>query len=466
MLIDEASQNRHGRAPWPRDLHARLIDRLRGASVVVETEPMVGRESERALAELQHLHATVAADPVLARHPELPALLERSEQNLDGDTRLAESLAQHRRAVLSLGALPARDPADVPAGGTPPQPGAPLSAPWPLAGLRDAAAAVGHAEPGADDDGVLRRHALHRQVGAYRVTSVAALAAGLHAGTPPEALATGAPGIHLPADAQGRVAPFWGDVLSQALPTLGAADVLAGSPGLSRLQGRIVIIGRDDADTASRRVRLPDGRLVSPAEALARVAVAAQGDGWVRQPAWLRAVPWLMALGVLAYLLRMVPRLTTATALALSGVIAAGLLALSHLALGWGRWWLPTTLPVAALVTGHLGLWVADRWQWRRRRRGGTPVLLDAPMADTVITTFDVLPMPVASDTRLPSSGTPPASPVPVPVPVPSPAAPPPAPLPPPPPPLPPPPTPAPAPPRAPEPVHALEATQPLPRPP
>ena len=36
VMIDEASQARHGRAPWPRELHARLIDRLVQASVVVD----------------------------------------------------------------------------------------------------------------------------------------------------------------------------------------------------------------------------------------------------------------------------------------------------------------------------------------------------------------------------------------------------------------------------------------------
>ena len=107
VMIDEASQARFGRAPWPRELHARLLDRLVQASVVVETTPFLGRESERALAELQHLHATISADPALAGHPDLTALLERSEANLDGDARLAASLERHQRTLLSLSTLPA-----------------------------------------------------------------------------------------------------------------------------------------------------------------------------------------------------------------------------------------------------------------------------------------------------------------------------------------------------------------------
>lgn len=39
VLIDEASQARHGPLPWRRDLHARLIDQLSGARVVIDTEP-------------------------------------------------------------------------------------------------------------------------------------------------------------------------------------------------------------------------------------------------------------------------------------------------------------------------------------------------------------------------------------------------------------------------------------------
>ena len=66
VLIDEASQARHGPLPWRRDLHARLIDQLSGARVVIDTEPFGTPESERALAELQNIHATIAADPARA----------------------------------------------------------------------------------------------------------------------------------------------------------------------------------------------------------------------------------------------------------------------------------------------------------------------------------------------------------------------------------------------------------------
>ena len=309
VMIDEASQARHGRAPWPRDLHARLIDRLAQASVVVDTEPFIGHESERALAELQHLHATIAADPVLARYPELPAMLERSELNLDGDARLAASLERHQRTLLSLAALPesALSAAPLlskgqPAGARTPA-GAPLAAPWPLPRLRDAAAGVGHAEIQTDPDDVLRRHELQRQVGAWRVSSLAVLAAGMHRGLTPAqidtALQSSPPrlgGRTLSVDAQGWLTPLWatGSAAQAGLLVVSAQDVLDNPATAARLQGRIVLISHDNTGMTARHVRLPDGRAIHPAEALARITSSLVNGRWVQQPGWTHWMPWLL----------------------------------------------------------------------------------------------------------------------------------------------------------------------------
>ncbi len=411
VMIDEASQARHGRAPWPRDLHARLIDRLAQASVVVDTEPFIGHESERALAELQHLHATIAADPVLARYPELPAMLERSELNLDGDARLAASLERHQRTLLSLAALP--EPAlsaapllskGQPAGARTPA-GAPLAAPWPLPRLRDAAAGVGHAEIQTDPDDVLRRHELQRQVGAWRVSSLAVLAAGMHRGLTPAqidtALQSSPPrlgGRTLSVDAQGWLTPLWatGSAAQAGLLVVSAQDVLDNPATAARLQGRIVLISHDNTGMTARHVRLPDGRAIHPAEALARITSSLVNGRWVQQPGWTHWMPWLLLVAVAGCVVRVVPRATRGTALALSGVTAVVLLLVPHLLLGLARIWMPLTLPLAGLLAGWAGLRLHAHWQrLAPRRTAAPPALIEAPVADTIITTFDVMPLPV-----------------------------------------------------------------------
>lgn len=411
VMIDEASQARHGRAPWPRDLHARLIDRLAQASVVVDTEPFIGHESERALAELQHLHATIAADPVLARYPELPAMLERSELNLDGDARLAASLERHQRTLLSLAALPesALSAAPLlskgqPAGARTPA-GAPLAAPWPLPRLRDAAAGVGHAEIQTDPDDVLRRHELQRQVGAWRVSSLAVLAAGMHRGLTPAqidtALQSSPPrlgGRTLSVDAQGWLTPLWatGSAAQAGLLVVSAQDVLDNPATAARLQGRIVLISHDNTGMTARHVRLPDGRAIHPAEALARITSSLVNGRWVQQPGWTHWMPWLLLVAVAGCVVRVVPRATRGTALALSGVTAVVLLLVPHLLLGLARIWMPLTLPLAGLLAGWAGLRLHAHWQrLTPRRTAAPPALIEAPVADTIITTFDVMPLPV-----------------------------------------------------------------------
>lgn len=434
VMIDEASQARHGRAPWPRELHARLIDRLVQASVVVDTQPFIGHESERALAELQHLHATIAADPVLARHPELPAMLERSEQSLDGDARLAASIERHQRTLLSLAALPGRpltDPPAAPKGPAAPgvrtPAGAPLTAPWPLPLLRDAAAGVGHSEILPDSDNVLRRHALTRQVGAWRVSSLAVLAAGLHRGLTPAqvdgALQASPPRLGsrtLSVDALGQMVPLWssGTAAQAGIVTVSAQDLLDNPAAATRLQGRIAIISHDDTGMTARQVHLPDGRAIHPAEALARITSALVSGRWAQQPDWARWLPWLLLLGVAGGVAAVLPKVTRGTAIALSAAAGLAFLIVPHVLLGQARIWMPLTLPVAGLLGAWAGLHLHTHWLRRSVRRGAVqPVLIDAPMADTIITTFDVMPlepraMPRPVPAPLPARPTPAAAPL------------------------------------------------------
>lgn len=410
VMIDEASQARHGRAPWPRELHARLIDRLVQASVVVDTQPFIGHESERALAELQHLHATIAADPVLARHPELPAMLERSEQSLDGDARLAASIERHQRTLLSLAALPGRSLKDQPAApkglaapGARTPAGAPLTAPWPLPLLRDAAAGVGHSEIQPDSDNVLRRHALQRQVGTWRVSSLAVLAAGLHRGLTPAqvdaALQASPPRLGsrtLSVDALGQLVPLWpsGTAAQAGIVTVSAQDLLDNPAAATRLQGRIAIISHDDTGMTARQVYLPDGRAIHPAEALARITSALVSGRWVQQPDWTRWLPWLLLLGVAGGVASVLPKVTRGTAIALSAAAGLAFLIVPHVLLGQARIWMPLTLPMSGLLGAWAGLHLHTHWLRRTARRSmAPPVLIDAPMADTIITTFDVMPL-------------------------------------------------------------------------
>ena len=378
VLIDEASQGRHGPLPWRRDLHARLIDQLSGARVIIDTEPFGTPESERALAELQNIQATIAADPLLARHPELPALIERSEASLNGDAHLTQSLEHHGRVLLSLG---------TPGDGIPPLPR-----------LAEAAAGIGHAVLGADEDGVIRSHPLWRHGSTQDALSLAALAAGLQHGDSPSVTEAGLRdhparmSSHALSEGDNTsMIPLWPvhDGPNGAPPSISAHEVLAGSPGVARLQGRIVVIGRDDRATA--RLRLPDHREVSSTEALARLAGALTDGHWVSTPPALHWLPWGLLLAAWLYLWRLVPRLTQNSALMLTASLCLALALSSHGMLVWSGLWVTPTLPVMALIGGHLALIARDRWNAHRRRRHAPLLSTEARDEDTVITSFETV---------------------------------------------------------------------------
>ena len=107
-------------------------------------------------------------------------------------------------------------------------------------------------------------------------------------------------------------------------------------------------------------------------------------------------MPWLLLVAVAGCVVRVVPRATRGTALALSGVTAVVLLLVPHLLLGLARIWMPLTLPLAGLLAGWAGLRLHAHWQrLAPRRTAAPPALIEAPVADTIITTFDVMPLPV-----------------------------------------------------------------------
>ena len=172
-------------------------------------------------------------------------------------------------------------------------------------------------------------------------------------------------------------------------PALSAREVLAGSPALARLKGRIVVIGRDDRSTS--RLRLPDRREISPAEA---PWPALGRDG--RRPlgthagcAAVAALGLLVAAGLLSLAHRAAPDpqlRADAQRLALPGAGAG----LARNCLAWGGIWLAPTLPIFALVLGHLALIARDRWQMHQRRSRG-PLLTTTLDEDTVITSYETV---------------------------------------------------------------------------
>lgn len=358
VAIDDASLAAFGPWPWPRETHARLIDRLSEAkaAAVAYSIPWIGPEPREALNQIDRLARTLASDPELAEHAQLTGWVQQSQILLDGDAHLAQSLSQNQRTALAVG------PQTSPGHG------------WPLASLVSASAGTGHTALPAGDDGITRSVPLLEQRGVRRLPILSLAAVALWKGTDLSKLEWRRAGLDTrvaalgpwqwPVDAQGRVRPLWvSDKPSRWIQRWSAGDLLAGRQPPGGLTGKLVVVGLQWADAVNGTVHLPHEQ-ASTGEALAQVSAALMHNHLLSRPPWT-AVATAMVMVLLSLHLMVVPsRLRTAWAWAVTGLLSASMLATAYFCMVAFKIEWPMALPIVALWTGHAAM------QLTRLRRG------------------------------------------------------------------------------------------------
>ena len=204
VAIDDASLQQIGQWPWPRSVHARLLDRLTDAG------------SERVLLDL---------------------LFSEPDRHAGADADLAEAIARNGRVVLPVLAVPASDDR--------------LAEELLPIGLITASAdALGHSDVEVDADGVARGIYLHAGIGSAHWPALGVALADL------PGRAQGRPAAH------GHLAPYqWvrDDYVRVryagppgSVPQVSYADVLEGRVAPSVLHGRRVLVGMTATGIAPR----------------------------------------------------------------------------------------------------------------------------------------------------------------------------------------------------------------------
>jgi CHASE2 domain-containing sensor protein/signal transduction histidine kinase len=207
VAIDDESLASVGQWPWPRDVHARLLNRLSAA-----------------------MPAAIGIDLLLS---------ERAQSGEASDAVLAQAMAHAGNVVLPVTMY-------VPSGGDP-------VPSLPLPEFSQAAAAIGHVHYELDSDGMLRSTFLREGVQAHQWDHLA-LALLRVAGKAPSP-ERGLPGLRAPpAHAQDGLEAskdwlrdHWIQIPFAGPPghfrTLSYADVLAGRFDAQDVQGKIIVIG-------------------------------------------------------------------------------------------------------------------------------------------------------------------------------------------------------------------------------
>ena len=382
VVIDDASINAIGRWPWPRDVHAELIDRLSqaGARTIAYTAFFSEPETSRGLAPIRALRERIDQ-----RAPDLDDLgprarerlledLQQAEALLDSDARLASSIRAAGRVVLpsvfELGEPRGRPDAALPAfarrSAVPDEGGFGLPAQrslQPLPALGEAAAAVGHLNQWLDPDGAVRQEPLFVRFDGMAVPSLALMTAArslnLNAEDirlrPGEGLMLGP--SFLATDAAARVLPQFYAARdgSAVFHTVGVHDVLAGRVSPDLLRDRIVIVGATAAGVGTL-FNTPVAPALSPAIILAHATASLLNGHFLTIPDWAGLAALAILLAILAYLAVGLPRLGAGAGAALTTVLLLVLLGGEYLLLSRAAIWIPLVLPASFLLLGHVAL--------------------------------------------------------------------------------------------------------------
>lgn len=385
IAIDDQSVANIGRWPWPRDVHARLIDQLAqaGAKTIAHTALFLEPQTDRGLDSLRDLRAQLTAavpggerfgDVGDLSRQQLLDFIGAAEQRLDADAQLVASVRRAGNVVLPAVYTPgaplgppdrplpdfARRSAipDAAAFGLPAQ-----AAQQPLAALGEVATAVGHLNFVQERDGVVRQEALLLNFDGHAVPSMALLVA-MHSLNlaakdlrllPGEALMLG--NRRIATDDQAQVQPqFYADGDGKPpFPVDSFYDVVSGRIAAAKYAGKIVVIGATAAGVGDQ-FATPAGPALSPAVLLAHHISSLLSGEFIEQPVWSGAAVVAALVLVAVYLLVGLPRLSAARAAVLTGGLFLLLLGVEYGLLSGAATWVPLVFPAVWLLAGHLAL--------------------------------------------------------------------------------------------------------------
>jgi len=382
IAIDDQSIANLGRWPWPRDLHAQMIDLLREggakviASLIFYSEPQIDPGLEY-LRELRRIYAGSGTEI-----PALGSLLDEAVTALDTDARLAESIRAAGNVVLPMTFVPGEplgkpdqplpdyvarnaidnviDPGEALASGLLPFAVLAPETP-PIEPIGSVAARIGHMNPVWDVDGGNRREPLVLRYYDQYFPSVALQIAATYLNLRPEDIqvrlgeSVELGGLRI------RTSPYlemytfyYGDQgAGPAFPVDSFFDVVTGKIPPGKYRDKIVLIGASASGIGTPQ-KTPVAAAMAPVVTMAHVVSSILQEDFFVVPTWATAVEIAAFLLVAAYLVGVFPRIRAGVAAAVSAVILVALLAAHYLLMTTQAMWIQLMLPASLLVVGHV----------------------------------------------------------------------------------------------------------------
>jgi eukaryotic-like serine/threonine-protein kinase len=373
VAIDDASLAQLGEWPWPRDVHASLIDKLKaqGARVVAFTVPFdtARRTSERekVRAALALLESSNLGDSEQAR--QLRKLLGESATGRDPDAHLARAMAKHGNVVLPVhirltesttlgGEIPARFSPGADASMLRRAPSAEIVV-QPAPVFLAEAAAIGHTYIQADADGVVRTDLTATRVGAGLVPSLSAVIAGRALDAAPNDMAFLAGNVltlgnrRMTLDSTlhsyPRYFPLDGEHAIQQYPYW---QVLSGGLPKGELRDKVVLVGMTNTNTDDV-LTTPVSKATPPVVSIASAVSSTLSSQMYSRPSYGTAVEWTVAALVLIYAAFILPAAGVAIGAMTTALFTLLLAGTEIMLLRSSQVWVPLTLPCLALVAAY-----------------------------------------------------------------------------------------------------------------
>lgn len=377
IAIDDLSIANIGRWPWPRDVHAKLIDQLAAAKAktIAHTAFFIEPQVDPGLQFIRKMKGVVDAPADgTAPNPQLLQLISDAEQALDTDAKLAASVQAAGNVLLPsvyvLGEPQGRPDEPLPAyaarSAVDENGGYSIQAQrgqQPLEALGKAAAGIGHLNQFPDVDGAVRLEPLLVNFYGKAIPSMALLAAvnslnltaadiRLNAG---ESVQIGR--LKVKTDEAALMLPqfYKGHEGKPAFAVDSFYDVLTGKIPASKYTDKIVVIGATAAGVGVQ-FPVPGHSSLSPAETIAHITSSILNEHFIVQPVWGIWASLGAFLLVAAYIVWALPRLGAGTAAAVTLGAFVVLLLMEFGLLSGGAVWIRLVFPAAVLVLGHLAL--------------------------------------------------------------------------------------------------------------
>ena len=378
IAIDDQSIANIGRWPWPRDVHAEMIDKLTAAKAktIVHTVFFFEPQTDPGLQYIRKIKETLGSaleQPGVGQ--EVGKVIGDAEGALDTDAKLAASMSKAGNVIVpsffTLGEPQGNADKPLPAfalkaaidetnGFSLPA----VKAQEPIDIIGNAAAGVGHLNQFVDSDGAVRQEPLLVNYYGKAVPSTALLAAAKSLNLGPKDIKAN-PGdgvvqigkLRVKTDGAAMMYPqfYKGRDGKPAFAIDSFYDVLSGKIPPAKYADKIVLIGAT-ATGVGVQFPAPGQAAITPVELIAHITSSILSESFLVEPSWGGMAAMAAFLLIAAYLVAGLPRLSAGMAAGATAGLFIVLVVAEFGLLSTASTWIRFMLPATLLVIGHLGL--------------------------------------------------------------------------------------------------------------